>query len=108
MHGTLKLESQVGYGTTFSLHRSVSAGCTRRRRSRAKKLNQLGHLPVLVVDDNPTNRRILKEIMTTWRFEPVMAEDGKLALEKLDAAAAKRKTDLTGDCRLHDAGNGRV
>ncbi len=48
-------------------------------------------MPVLVVDDNPTNLRILKEIMTTWRFEPVLAEDGKAALKAIEAAEESGK-----------------
>ncbi len=41
------------------------------------------------MDDNPTNRRILKEILTGWRFQPTLAEDGTAALAEIDAAAQR-------------------
>ncbi len=75
MHGKLTLESVVGVGTTFEFTThffpAPSEGV-----DPIEQLHELGHLPVLVVDDNSTNRRILKEILTTWRFEPILAEDG--------------------------------
>jgi CheY-like chemotaxis protein len=44
-------------------------------------------LPVLVVDDNATNRRILTETLKRWGTEPVEAASGFQALEILRAAA---------------------
>ena len=62
MHGKLAVESRVGHGTTFSFHRRVRAGTFGRRGSDRDVCPSWRTLPVLVVDDNPTNRRILKEI----------------------------------------------
>jgi CheY-like chemotaxis protein len=36
--------------------------------------------PVLVVDDNATDRRILWEILRNWRMKPIVAESGRGAL----------------------------
>src|SRR5262249_29950250 len=41
-------------------------------------------LPVLIVDDNATNRRILHEVLTSWRMRPVTVESGTAALAKLE------------------------
>jgi CheY-like chemotaxis protein len=45
---------------------------------------------VLVVDDSPTIRRVVATILERRSFEPIVAEDGQDALEKLDEA----KVDL--------------
>src|SRR5262249_3348968 len=45
--------------------------------------------PVLVVDDNATNRLILDELLRSWRMRPRLSDDGAAALAGLrDAAAA--------------------
>ena len=41
---------------------------------------------VLVVDDSPTIRRVVATILERRSFEPIVAEDGQDALEKLDEA----------------------
>ncbi len=46
----------------------------------------LRDLPVLVVDDNQTNRRILEEILMSWKMSVVSVDSGPHALEALAAA----------------------
>ncbi len=48
----------------------------------------LRDLPVLVVNDNATNRRILEEVLTSWRMKPEVAEGGRAALAALERAKA--------------------
>jgi CheY-like chemotaxis protein len=43
-------------------------------------------LPALVVDDNPTNRRILGEMLERWGMKPVLAANAEEALATLHAA----------------------
>jgi CheY-like chemotaxis protein len=43
-------------------------------------------LPVLVVDDNATNRRILEEVRTHWGMQPTLVDGGPAALAALKAA----------------------
>jgi CheY-like chemotaxis protein len=43
-------------------------------------------LPALVVDDNPTNRRILGEMLERWEMRPVLAANADEALAALHAA----------------------
>ena len=47
---------------------------------------QLHGLPVLVVDDNATNRRILQEMLTNWGMRPTVVEGGREALAALEQA----------------------
>jgi len=44
---------------------------------------ELKNLPVLVVDDNETNRRILEELLLNWGMNPTTVENGPSALKEL-------------------------
>src|SRR5260370_35236155 len=46
----------------------------------------LTDLPVLIVDDNATNRRILEEVLTNWHMRPVAVEGGASALATLETS----------------------
>src|SRR4029077_4580241 len=45
-------------------------------------------LPVLVVDDNATNRRILFELLTQWGMKPSVVESAEAALAEMNHAVA--------------------
>jgi CheY-like chemotaxis protein len=45
-------------------------------------------MPVLVVDDNRSNRLILAEILTSWGMRPALAAGGEQALEEMRQQAA--------------------
>jgi PAS domain S-box-containing protein len=49
--------------------------------------SDLRGLPVLVVDDNAANRRILAEILRGWQLKPVAVDGGPAALAVLHEAA---------------------
>jgi two-component system sensor histidine kinase/response regulator len=46
-------------------------------------------MPVLVVDDNNTNRRILQDVLMNWGLRPSMAADGPAALAQMDQAVTR-------------------
>ncbi|NUQ65066.1 MAG: response regulator, partial [Pirellulales bacterium] len=60
------------------------------RQADASAVHLLG-LPVLVVDDNATNRLILHEMLSRWRMLPVTANGGAAGLTWLRQAASAGK-----------------
>ncbi len=55
--------------------------------SQAGPIPNLENLRVLVVDDNPTNRHILQDMLSNWGMKPTLADSGPAALALLQIAA---------------------
>jgi signal transduction histidine kinase len=90
MGGQLWVESEVDHGSTF--HSTVRLDVQRAPTARCVPagLANVQNLPVLVVDDNATNRRILVEMLTQWGMRPTAVNSGKSALAILQQAMAER------------------
>ena len=86
MGGTIWLESQVDQGSTFHFTARFGPASSQVARRVLAEPARLHGLPVLVVDDNATNRRILQEMLTSWGMNPTVTEGGREALAELERA----------------------
>jgi two-component system sensor histidine kinase/response regulator len=84
MGGSISVESNPTAGTTFSFT-MVSAPSTQSVRTYVTNyISGMEGKQVLVVDDNLTNRNILKNQLEIWKLVPTLASSGKEALEILE------------------------
>jgi two-component system, sensor histidine kinase and response regulator len=105
MGGAISVDSAPGRGSTFTFTARFGLQPHPPEPTAARPPVLLHGLPVLVVDDNATNRRILEEWLRGWRMQPVAVADGVAAMDALwHAAACGRPYPLVLlDARLADA-----
>jgi signal transduction histidine kinase/ActR/RegA family two-component response regulator len=87
--GQLWVESEVGHGSTFHFTVQLDVQKSPAARLVPAGLATVRNLPVLIVDDNATNRRILVEVLTQWGMRPTAVDGGKSALAILKQAMAE-------------------
>ena len=92
MGGEMRVESKEGEGSEFLF--TVKFKIQKEKRTRTfivpRGVDVRG-ISVLIVDDNATNRLILKEILTAWDAEVVEAGGGEEAISILKKARKKGK-----------------
>jgi CheY-like chemotaxis protein len=88
MGGEIGVESEPGVGSTFWCEVPFAKQPKGAQMAPAPRAD-LGGLRVLVVDDNATNREILRLQITFWDMKNGIAEDGPQALRMLKEAAEK-------------------
>jgi PAS domain S-box-containing protein len=83
MAGNFTVDSEPGRGSTFAFTARFGRPANPAGPLHVKPLRLLRDLPVLIVDDNATNRRILEEWARGWQMEPTVAGDGAAAMKAL-------------------------
>ncbi len=83
MGGKVKVKSAEGLGSTFSFDIIVQKSSASKQQSDTELLPQLLEKHFLIVDDNTTNRKILSGLLDYLNIQYQLAEDGKIAYEKI-------------------------
>jgi two-component system sensor histidine kinase/response regulator len=90
MGGQLTCESQLGEGSTFRFSINVLVSDSQDTEAEFPPLS-VNELPVLIVDDNGTNRRILFEMCRNWGMQPVVAAAAAEAFDLLQEASVAQE-----------------
>jgi two-component system, sensor histidine kinase and response regulator len=88
MGGELKLQSAPGSGSTFLATVRFGLSHAQSGVRAASPPEALHGLPVLVVDDNATNRLILSEMLAGWQMHAIAVDGADAALAEMHRARA--------------------
>src|SRR5210317_207181 len=89
MGGRIKIKSQPGHGSRFRFTARFIRQQDREARQNEASHPELTGLKVLVVDDNGSSRKILREILENHKMDPVQASGAKETRDILLKAQAE-------------------
>jgi PAS domain S-box-containing protein len=88
MDGQIWVNSAPGQGSTFHFTARMGLPKVVKAEPAPREIINLCDVPVLVVDDNNTNRKILKAMLQHWMMQPTLAASGPEGLAVLEQAVA--------------------
>jgi len=83
MQGAVWVESRVGVGSKFHFTARFHLGHKPSESPWPAACVELRDLPVLAIDDNATNRRILEEMLRGFAMKPTSVASGQAGIESL-------------------------
>jgi signal transduction histidine kinase/ligand-binding sensor domain-containing protein/DNA-binding response OmpR family regulator len=87
MQGRIWVESRMeGPGSVFHFTARLGVHHESIPEAAIANMHELDGLPVLIVDDNATNRRLLVKMTRRWGMQPRAVENGRSAISVLEEA----------------------
>jgi two-component system sensor histidine kinase/response regulator len=87
MGGRIWVESEAGAGSIFHFTTLFEKPVSAPAEPPPGGVD-LKDVPVLVVDDNPTNLKMLQQVLTSWRMRPTTMSSGRSTLAAMKTAVA--------------------
>jgi signal transduction histidine kinase/CheY-like chemotaxis protein len=85
MGGRLKVSSKPNIGSTFSFHAFFEKAQQQQLEIVTHLTKDLGHLKVLVVEDNAVNRMVITKMLNQFNIDSAVAHDGHEAVLKVQS-----------------------
>jgi PAS domain S-box-containing protein len=87
--GSIQVESEIGKGSRFTFTLSYKKSMAKRLEKNPPEeketIARIEGLRVLVVEDNQFNQLLAKKILSDWKWQVEVADNGVIALEKIQS-----------------------